>query len=166
MPSGLSATSGDVVGDLAIRAARTLSFVGPKAGFFDGAGPTHVGLWRAVDIGEDGSFTCPPPSGDYLPSCWRAGELLRERCLEVGEDEDECAARAVLARQNYVDAFQAGWKTLPGHETGSWRNAGQAPDEMFQPAFNYRPLGSAQYMLAIRDFEAVKKANFERNDEL
>jgi hypothetical protein len=109
--------------------------------------------WRAVDLGEDGSFTCPPPSADYLPSCWRAGELLRERCLELGEDEDECAARAVVARQNYVDAFQAGWKTLPGHETGSWRNAGQAPDEMFQPAFNYRPLGSAQYMLAIRDFE-------------
>lgn len=109
--------------------------------------------WRPVDIAADGSFTCPTPTDGYLPSCWRAGEMVRARCIEVGESEEECKARAVTARQNYVDAFQAGLNTLPGHETNEWRNAGQAPTDMFQPAFNYRPLGTAQYMLAIRDFE-------------
>jgi len=77
--------------------------------------------------------------------------LIEARCLEVGESPETCEGRAVDARQNYVDARQAGWKTLPGFESGDWVNAGQAPD-MFQPAFNFRPRSSVQYMLAIRDF--------------
>jgi NAD(P)H-hydrate repair Nnr-like enzyme with NAD(P)H-hydrate epimerase domain len=59
VPSGLCATTGAVVGvtpedpggGVAVRADRTLAFVGPKQGFFEGAGPAHVGLWRAVEIG-------------------------------------------------------------------------------------------------------------------
>jgi NAD(P)H-hydrate repair Nnr-like enzyme with NAD(P)H-hydrate epimerase domain len=50
IPSGLSATSGEVLG-ASIRARRTVTFVGPKRGFFVGAGPAHVGEWRAVEIG-------------------------------------------------------------------------------------------------------------------
>ena len=50
IPSGLSATSGEVLG-AAIRARRTVTFVGPKRGFFVGAGPAQVGEWRAVEIG-------------------------------------------------------------------------------------------------------------------
>jgi hypothetical protein len=107
--------------------------------------------WRPVEVADDGSLGCPPPRDGYLPSCWRAGELIEARCLEVGESETECARRAEEARSHYVAAHQAGWKTLPGYEATDWVNAGQASD-MFQPAFNYRPLGSAQYMLAIRDF--------------
>jgi hypothetical protein len=107
--------------------------------------------WREVEVASDGSLTCAEPKDGYLPSCWRAGELLEANCLEAGEDAETCARRAVTARQNYVDAFQAGWKTLPGQPAADWRNAGQAPD-MFQPAFNFRPRGSVQYMLAIRDF--------------
>ncbi len=118
--------------------------------------------WRPVEVAADGSLSCPAPQGDYLPSCWRAGELVEARCREVGGSEDECAGRAETARANYVAAHQAGWKTLPGYAAGDWVNAGQAPD-MFQPAFNYRPLGSAQYMLAIRDFsdpEQPKRFDF------
>jgi hypothetical protein len=107
--------------------------------------------WREVERALDGSYTCPEPILGYLPSCWRAGELIEARCLEVGEDSAECSRRAVVARQNYINAYQAGWKTLPGFEANDWLNAGQAPDD-FQPAFNYRPLSSVQYMLAIRDF--------------
>lgn len=59
IPSGLCATTGAVVGrtgadpdgGLAVRAHRTLTFVGPKRGFFHGEGPAHVGAWTAVDIG-------------------------------------------------------------------------------------------------------------------
>jgi len=117
--------------------------------------------WRPVDIAADGSLTCAEPRDGYLPSCWQAGDLVRARCLEVGESEQECEARAVAARQNYVDAYQAGWKTLPGYEANAWLDAGQAPN-MFQPAFNFRPRGAAQYMLAIRDF--ADPANPKRFD--
>ncbi len=117
--------------------------------------------WRPVEVGPDGSVRCPSPRNGYLPSCWRAGELVEARCREIGESEDECARRADEARANYAAAFQAGWKTLPGHEASTWLDAGQAPD-MFQPAFNYRPLGSAQYMLAIRDFsDPVRPRRFD-----
>jgi hypothetical protein len=118
--------------------------------------------WRAVDVAADGSLSCPAPRDGYLPSCWRAGELVEARCKEVGESDAECARRAEVARADYVAAFQAGWKTLPGHPSEAWLDAGQAPD-MFQPAFNYRPRGSAQYMLAIRDFsdpEQPKRFDF------
>ena len=107
--------------------------------------------WREVDVAADGSQSCPQPKDGYLPSCWRAGELIEARCLETGGSQAVCASRAVTARQNYVDALQAGWRTLPGFAANDWLDAGQAPD-MFQPAYNYRPRGSAQYILAIRDF--------------
>ncbi|MFP6641438.1 MAG: DUF3604 domain-containing protein, partial [Myxococcota bacterium] len=118
--------------------------------------------WREVELAEDGSYVCPAPSHGYLPSCWHAGELIEARCLEVGESAETCRTRAVDARRNYVDAYQAGWKTLPGFESNDWLNAGQAPD-MFQPAFNFRPRSSVQYMLAIRDFtnpEEPKRFDF------
>ena len=108
--------------------------------------------WRAVDVASDGSRTCPAPTAGYLPSCWQAGELIRARCEETGESTAECEKRAQVARQNYVDAYQAGWKTLPGYDTNQWLDAGQATG-MFQPAFNFRPRSSVQYMLAIREFD-------------
>ncbi|MCH2170426.1 DUF3604 domain-containing protein [Myxococcota bacterium] len=108
--------------------------------------------WRSVERTDDGSLECPMPSDGYLPSCWHAGTLVAARCRETGESEEECERRAEEARMNYVAGFQGGWMTLPGYETNAWLNAGQAPNEMFQPTFNYRPRGSAQYMLAIRDW--------------
>ena len=120
---------------------------------YSGHGNSEVlPAWRPVDVARDSSLSCPEPRGGYLPSCWHAGELVEARCKEVGESDDECAGRAADARANYVAAHQAGWKTLPGYEPNDWVNAGQAPPDLFQPAFNYRPRGSAQYMLAIRDW--------------
>jgi len=108
--------------------------------------------WRPVEYAQDGSLECPPPRNGYLPSCWQAGILIEDSCKEAGESEAECARRAEEARANYVKAFQAGWRTAPGYEASDWLNAGQAPNSMFQPTFNYRPRGSAQYMLALRDW--------------
>jgi hypothetical protein len=107
--------------------------------------------WRSVDVGPDGTLSCPAPSDDYLPSCWQAGVLIEARCLEVGEAAVECQRRAAEARQNYVEGFQGGWKTLPGFEADDWLDSGQ-DRHGFQPAFNYRPRSSVQYMLAVRDF--------------
>jgi hypothetical protein len=105
--------------------------------------------WRAVEIDADGVRHCPTPGDDYLPSCWRAGQIIRERCLAEGMDAKECEARASTARQHFVDADRnAGPWTVPGVRPDDWQDAGQCRD-CFQPAFNFRPLGSVQYMLSL-----------------
>ena len=118
--------------------------------------------WRAVTIAEDGTRSCPEPSYGYTPSCWKAGEIIRERCLAEEPGIPDCDARAAEARQHFVDADRnAGPWTVPGlrpHELGE---AGQCVD-CFQPAFNYRPLGSAQYILALGRAEAPRGAQHFR----
>ena len=110
--------------------------------------------WKAVEIAADGRRSCPAPSEGYLPSCWRAGEIIQERCLAAGPeagggDEAECAARAEEARQLFVEADRnAGPWTVPGLLPGDLLDAGQCTD-CFQPAFNYRPQSSVQTMLAL-----------------
>ena len=106
--------------------------------------------WRAVEFDESGRRSCPEPSESYLPSCWRAGEIIRSRCEAAGDPN--CEARAVEARQNYVDAGIQGWKTVPGAPIEEWLDAGQCKD-CFLPAFNFRPRSSVQYMLARTSFE-------------
>jgi hypothetical protein len=107
--------------------------------------------WREVVIDADGEKSCPGPRADYLPSCWRAGEIVRERCAAAGEDEEECEERAAEARQHYVDADTAGHLTVPGAKVDDWLDSGQCRD-CFQPAFNYRPRSSVQYIMALGDF--------------
>jgi hypothetical protein len=107
--------------------------------------------WRAARVGPDGEPVCPEPTPGYNPACWRAGELIQRRCLETGESAAECEARAADARSNHVRASLAGWLTVPGHTGTDWLDSGQCTD-CFQPAFSYRPAGSVQYMLALRDF--------------
>ena len=105
--------------------------------------------WRAVDILPDGSRRCPQATPGYEPSCWRAGEIIRARCLATSSSEATCDARAVQARQHFVDADRnAGPWTVPGVAPVQFLEAGQCTD-CFQPAFNYRPLGSVQYMLSL-----------------
>ena len=36
-----------------------------------------------------GAPVCAPPSPDYLPCCWRTGEIMRERCGDLPEQEWE-----------------------------------------------------------------------------
>ena len=108
--------------------------------------------WRAILIDEDGSVSCPAPSDGYLPSCWRAGEIIRQRCLAAQLGEVECERRAAEARQNYAEAGAAGWHTVPGVKIEDWLDSGQCQD-CFLPAFNYRPGGSAQYMAALTNFD-------------
>jgi hypothetical protein len=105
--------------------------------------------YREVILADDGSRSCPPPQPGHLPSCWRAGEIIEARCLAEEEDADECAERAEEARQNFVDAdLNGGAATVPGTTVADWQDAGQCRD-CFQPAFNYRPRSSVQYMMAL-----------------
>jgi len=108
--------------------------------------------WRAVSAGADGRLECPEPSPGYLPSCWRAGEIIRSRCDAEGAPAAECDARAEKARADYAAAGVAGHMTVPGARMEEWLDSGQCRD-CFLPAFNYRPGGSVQYMMAIGNFD-------------
>jgi hypothetical protein len=108
--------------------------------------------WREVESAADGSRSCPPPRDDFLPSCWRAGEIIAARCKAAGESDAECEERAAEARQNYVDGDVWGHLTVPGVNAEEWLDSGQCRD-CFQPSFNYRPKSSVQYIMALRSFE-------------
>jgi hypothetical protein len=108
--------------------------------------------WRGVEFDAAGDALCPAPSDDYLPSCWRAGEIIRQRCLDEGTPAAECEGRAVEARRLAAQALGQGHLTVPGAGADEWLDAGQCRD-CDEPAFNYRPAGSAQYMMALRNFD-------------
>ena len=110
--------------------------------------------FRAVYFDDDGNAVCPESTPDYLPTCWRAGEIIQERCLADGESEDTCEARAVVARQNAADAGSQAHLTIAGVDSDEWLDAGQCRS-CDQPAFNYRPMGAAQYVTAISNFDTA-----------
>ena len=105
--------------------------------------------WRDVIFDADGRRSCPVPTPDYLPSCWRAGEIIEARCLAEGDGAEDCSERGAEARQLYVDADpNAGAATVPGWEAPEWQDSGQCRD-CFQPSFNYRPRSSVQYLMSL-----------------
>lgn len=109
--------------------------------------------WRSAIAAEDGlTATCPAPRPDYLPMCWQAGKIIRDRCLEAGEDGATCKARAAVARLNAANSSVAAHLTVPGTKIEEWLDAGQCRD-CFLPSFGYRPGGSAQYALALSNFD-------------
>ena len=100
--------------------------------------------WRAIERAA-GAHSCPSPSADYEPCCWRAGEIIRSRC--DNPQSDQCNERVRNARLNYVRAGVAGHRTVPGASVEDWLDCGQCRD-CFLPAFDYRPGMSAQIALA------------------
>lgn len=110
--------------------------------------------WRGMLGSDVYTGECPAPTKDHEPCCWRAGELVRSRCGEI--PAAECEARVAQARADYLVAGAAGKWSLEGSTPEDWQGCGQCTD-CFNPAFSYRPGGSAQYVLA--------KANFEEPDE-
>ncbi|MDX1735937.1 MAG: DUF3604 domain-containing protein [Halioglobus sp.] len=107
--------------------------------------------WRATVRDDSGALACPEPSDNYLPCCWRAGEIIHERCTGAGLDAAECALRQKQARQHYVDAGISGHLTVPGQKVEDWLDCGTCPD-CFNEPMDHRPMATAQYALAITDF--------------
>ncbi|MEH6593168.1 MAG: DUF3604 domain-containing protein [Halioglobus sp.] len=108
--------------------------------------------WRGSVKNSQGGLSCPAPSEGYLPCCWRAGEIIRDRCDEAGIDGKDCESRELEARQNFVDAGNSGHLTVPGQKVEDWLNCGNCPD-CFNEPMDHRPGTTAQYALAITDFE-------------
>lgn len=108
--------------------------------------------WRGSAVDESGGLYCPEPSQGYLPCCWRAGEIIRDRCDAAGIGEPECEKREIEARRNFVDAGNSGHLTVPGQQVTDWLNCGTCPD-CFNEPMDHRPAATAQYAMAITDFE-------------
>ncbi len=108
--------------------------------------------WHEVVFDEQGTAHCGDPRPDYVPSCWRAGEIIEARCKAAGLNQDECAKRAATARQYYAQYSIVGANSVPGANFEEWLDSGQCRD-CFIPSFNYRPGGSTQYALAITNFD-------------
>ncbi|PHS28274.1 MAG: hypothetical protein COA84_01890 [Robiginitomaculum sp.] len=110
--------------------------------------------WRAIDMVDEEKLIakCPAPSKGYLPSCWQAGEIIKTRCLAAGTSAAECTARAEKTRTSYANLGVAGHTIISGEEPAEWLDSGQCTD-CFLPAFNARPAVSAQYGLAISNFD-------------
>lgn len=112
-----------------------------------------VGMPKRSRLSEtEFAGSCVPPTGRYIPSCWKAGEIIRKRCLAENLGEAECESRAVTARENYAGVGQAGYLTVPGVKPDEWLNSSQCED-CFMPAFNQRFGTSVQASLATRSFK-------------
>lgn len=116
--------------------------------------------WREISWDAEGKAQCPPRTDNYLPSCQMAGDIIKQRCLATGADDDECDQRAAIARHNYVTGGAVeGFLTVPGATPEEWLDSGQCKD-CYLPSFNYRPLSSVQYMMAISNFDEGEPRRF------
>ena len=102
---------------------------------------------------QDGAMSCPEPTEDFLPCCWQAGELQKKRC--DGLSDAECSARVELAKKYALAGGPYTNMIFPEAQPEEWLNCDQCTD-CFKPAFNYRPKQSAQYALAISNFDNGK----------
>ena len=107
--------------------------------------------WEEFKVLEE-EKVCPSPNENYLPDCFQAGEIIKERCRVAAGSEETCNSRASDARDNFTKANPFGLLTIPNHTPGEWLDSGQCRD-CYLPAFEYRPKSSIQYALALRNFE-------------
>lgn len=112
------------------------------------------GAFSVGSVGSAGeaALECPAPSPEFLPCCWRAGEIIRTRCeAEPTSDPSlpSCDEREIEARRLYLQAGAAGHLSVPGADVDDWLDCDQCRD-CFNPAFSHRPGGSAQSALALR----------------
>ena len=107
--------------------------------------------WTPIEVNPDGSQSCLQPSSIYLPTCFQAGEIIKERCRLAAGSEEECNKRAIQAREDFATIYPYGLLTIPGYDPFEWKDSGQCKD-CFLPAFDFRPKMSVQYSLALTDF--------------
>jgi hypothetical protein len=108
--------------------------------------------FREIEFDSQGDAVCPAAQPNYLPTCVRAGEIIRERCLAEGTAAEECDALAAKTRMLAAAAGTAAHLVVDGERAADWLDAGQCRD-CDEPAFNYRPGGSSQYIAALGNFE-------------
>jgi uncharacterized protein DUF3604 len=108
--------------------------------------------WHDAQYDSTGNRICPEPTAAFLPCCWRAGEIMRQRCGDL--PEPECAARVEEAKRLALDSNLAPHLVFPDTRPEDWLDCDQCRD-CFKPAFTLRPGETAQYSLAISNFDAA-----------
>jgi hypothetical protein len=107
---------------------------------------------REVEVGSGGEPVCRAPTPGYLPCCWQAGEIVRERCSDPGSTR--CESEVARVRSQIARQWGLGNQAvLPDATAADWLDCGQCRD-CFKPAFAQRPQESAQYGLALANFSA------------
>jgi hypothetical protein len=96
--------------------------------------------------GDFAAAECPAPSPGFLPCCWRAGELMRERC--DGLPPSECEARVEDAKRLALAAGAHAHRVIPDTRAEDWLDCDQCRD-CFKPASFLRPRLTAQYAAAL-----------------
>lgn len=109
--------------------------------------------WQDVTLAPDGqSAECPQPTASYEPACWRAGEIIRSRCVASGQPANVCEERAADTRRRAANLGIAYHLLIDGEQPTDWLDSGQCRD-CFVPPFSHRPRTSVQYGLAITNFD-------------
>jgi hypothetical protein len=108
--------------------------------------------WQDYAVDAEGVPYCPPPTPQYTPMCWRAGEIIHERCVAEGAAQVECAEREVLTRRYAARAGHNGHAVVGGSKVKEWLDAGECND-CFLPVAGLRPNNAVQAALAVRNFE-------------
>jgi len=106
--------------------------------------------WREFELDEDGRRICREPTPDYLPCCWRAGEIMRERCGDL--PGKECEARVEEAKRLAMEANVTSHLVFPDTRAEDWLDCGQCRG-CFKPAFGLRPRESVQYTMALSNLD-------------
>jgi hypothetical protein len=106
--------------------------------------------FREFRLDEAGNSICSEPTRDYLPCCWRAGQIMRERCGDL--PPQECETRVEEAKRLAIEAGAAPHHVFPDTRAEDWLDCGQCRD-CFKPSLGYRPRESVQYSMAISNFK-------------
>ncbi|MCZ6465420.1 MAG: DUF3604 domain-containing protein, partial [Proteobacteria bacterium] len=140
--------------DNQLRGGRTAPEVQRLLEVYSGHGNSEVFRAEAARaewaVDASGRRVCPAPTAEFLPCCWRAGEIVRERCGDL--PESECGARVAEARQLALEAGRRPHWVIPDASPEDWLDCDQCRD-CFKPALSLRPGETAQYGLAISSFE-------------
>jgi hypothetical protein len=102
--------------------------------------------WSATEVAADGSRSCPEPVDGHLTCCWRAGEIMRERCGDL--PATECERRIELARTFAARTWVNPFRVFPDTGAEDWLDCDQCRD-CFKPSFSYRPRESVQYAMSL-----------------
>ena len=98
---------------------------------------------------DDGSYICPDPTDDFEPCCWRAGEIIKQRC--ENENEESCIVKAEKVKKDFANDVSGilRFGLVENTTPEDWMQCGQLKNE-FLPAYTYRPGMSAQAALASK----------------